>query len=295
MRKTTVCCVFCLFLSNAIAGERPTIGLALGGGGANGLAHIEMLAVFDELGVRPDRIAGTSIGAIIGALYASGESAADIRTLVARLVGQESDSWQQLFMERDLFRWIGFVDPALGQGGLIRGDKFIAFLQDAIKVDTFEALTIPLQVIATDLNRQEQVLFDSGALSPALEASMAIPGLFAPVTIDKRRLVDGGLVNPVPFDVLFDTCDLVVAVNVIGRIEPGNDPSFMDSTFIAVRIFQKSILREKLKQRAPEILIDAGIKNVRALEFFKSDQVYKQAQPAAQQLRTELRKALSRD
>lgn len=274
--------------------DRPVIGLALGGGGANGLAHITMLEVFDELGVRPDYMAGTSIGAIMAALYASGQTAADIRSLVDEVIAQESDSWQDLFLDRQLFRWMEFLDPGLGEGGLIRGDKIIAFLTDAIAVDTFKQLEIPLQVIATDLKSRRQVVLDSGSLAKAVQASMAVPGVFTPVTLNGRMLVDGGLVNPVPFDVLFESCDLVVAINVIGVLEPISEPSFMDSTFMAVRIFQESILREKRERRAPDILIETDIKNIRLLHFHKFDAVDEQAQPAADRLRSALKKALNR-
>ncbi len=270
------------------ADERPTVGLALGGGGANGLAHIAILEVFDELEVRPEMISGTSIGAIIGALYASGNTAGEIRDLVDEIVGQDSDSWIGRFIDRRIFRWISLLDPSMGEGGLIRGDRLISLLDDALEVDTFEELDIPLRVIATDLRKREQVVFDSGDLSSAVLASIAIPGVFTPVIIGDRVLVDGGLVNPVPFDVLFDNCDIVVAVNVIGIRDLDDDISFMDTTFISAKIAQESILRGKRALREPDIFIDTGINGVQVMQFNKFDSIYKQARPAADQLRQQL-------
>jgi len=282
------------FPTPAMGGEQLKIGLALSSGGANGLAHIFILEVFDEMGIRPHRIAGTSIGAVIGALYASGMSAQEIRELAESLVAQEDDSWKQRLIEGRLFGWISFLDPALGEGGLLKADQFITLLHEAVKVDTFEELTIPLQVIATDLNSGEQVILETGRLAEAIEAGMAVPGVFAPVTIGGRTLVDGGLVNPVPFDVLFETCDFVIAINAIGTRGSSEDPSFMEAVSMATGIFQKSILREKMKQRAPDLSIDVQISGIHTLEFHKFNQVDQQAQTAAKALRTELEKRLAR-
>lgn len=198
------------------------IGLALGGGGARGLAHIPLLHVFDELGIRPYRIAGTSIGAVIGALYASGISGAEIREGVSRMVMAKGESFRDVFHRKDAFKWIQFLDLEFGHGGLLKGDKFIAFLYEAMSVSCFEDLQIPLQVVTTDFHSSEQVVISSGELLDAVKASMALPGLFTPVRWEGRVLIDGGSVNPVPFD-LFHDCDVVVAVNVMGEkiTQPG--------------------------------------------------------------------------
>ncbi len=264
------------------------IGLALGSGGANGMAHIAMLEAFDELGITPHRIAGSSIGAIIGALYASGKSAAEIRELIADLVVQKTDTWQEILLERQILEWIRFVDPDLGNGGLISGEAFIAFLQAAIEKSTFEELRIPLMVVTTDLWKREPVIHQSGDLYGPIQASMAIPGLFTPVTIGDRVLIDGGLMNPVPYDLLFDDCDVVVAINVVGKTAPKDDVSFLDTMFMTMRIMQTALIAEKRSQREPHIFIDAGIYDVRTLEYHKLDEILEQAQAAKRELRDRL-------
>ncbi|TNF90142.1 MAG: patatin-like phospholipase family protein, partial [Gammaproteobacteria bacterium] len=191
---------------------RGKIGLALGGGGARGLAHILMLEVFDELELRPHRIAGTSIGAVIGVMYASGMSAREIRQLVDRLTVSDDESWLSSLFEQDVGRWWDFIDLKLGSGGLIDTDGFARFLEQTIGVTHFDQLGIPLRIVATDFWEREQVIFRHGSLRPAIQASIAIPGLFSPLQHQGRVLVDGGLVNPVPYDLLFDDCDTVVAI-----------------------------------------------------------------------------------
>ena len=134
------------------------IGLALGGGGARGLAHIPMLEVFDELGIRPHRIAGTSIGAVMGALYASGISGAEIRAGVHSMLKSPDESFRKVLQRKGSFKWLQFLDVEFGHGGLLKGDKFIDFLYEAMRVSRFEDLRIPLNVVATDFYSSEQVV-----------------------------------------------------------------------------------------------------------------------------------------
>jgi NTE family protein len=197
------------------SGDR--IGIALGGGGARGLAHILMLEVLDELGIVPHRIAGTSIGAIIGLLYASGRSARDIRGLLDQLTVAQNESWFEALTDTNGLRWLGFLSPEFSRGGLLNPDGFLAYLKEMVGVERFDQLKLPLMMVATDFWKREEVILDSGPLIPAVQASMALPGVFAPVTLDGRLLVDGGLVNPVPYDLLGDDCDITIAVNVIAQ------------------------------------------------------------------------------
>lgn len=268
------------------------IGLALGAGGANGLSHILMLDVFDELGIKPYRISGSSIGAVIGALYASGNSAKYILKIVDNMVVRENDTWKEAFLHKGIFNWIEFLDPEIGKGDLISGNAFLSFLYKKINILNFEELKIPLSIVATDFWTREQVVVDSGSLLPALQGSMAIPGLFSPVKFNDRILVDGGLVNPVPYDVLFDDCDFIVAIDVIGEKSRKAEPSFLDSIFNTFLIMQQSILNEKLKLTQPNIYIRPKIVDIRALEFHKIDDIFKQARQAKEELKESLRKAL---
>lgn len=267
------------------------IGLALGGGGARGLAHIPMLEVFDELGIRPHCIAGTSIGAVIGALYASGLSGGELRDGVRRMIMNREESFRKALKRKDPFKWIKFLDLEFGHGGLLKGDNFMDFLCETMRVDRFEQLVLPLQVVATDFYSAEQVVLDSGELLDAVKASMAIPGIFTPVRRAGRILTDGGSVNPVPFDLL-KGCDGVVAINVMGESRQANHP--IPSLFRVVLgtfdIMQKTIVAGKLQQRPPDIYITPDTADVTIMDFYKADKIFAQAGPAALKLKHELKR-----
>ena len=245
------------------------IGLALGGGGAKGLAHIPMLEVFDELGIRPYRIAGTSIGSVMGSLYAAGLSGADIRQIIDRLTVSQDENWLDTLFSEDVLEWFRFLEPSMGKGGLVESDALLKFLLDIIKVPNFRQLEIPLSIVATDFWSREQVVFDSGDIETALKASIAVPGLFNPVPYRDTVLVDGGLVNPVPYDLLFDDCDVVVAIDVLGTRTAGadNHPSYFETTFNTFQIMQAAIMQEKMRHQPPDIYIKPDIRDIRVLEF----------------------------
>jgi len=271
------------------------IGIALGGGGAKALAHIPMLEALDELGVQPHLITGCSMGAVIGALYASGLSGRDIRNFIDKLVASRNETWPEALMHKDVLEWIKFIDPELGTGGLIDGENFIQYLHQEIQVKHFSELRIPLRIVAADFWKREQVILDQGELLPAIKASMAFPGLFVPVKIGGRVLVDGGLVNPVPYDLLLDECDITIAVDVTGSITAPADsqPSFFDAIFNSIHIMQETIITEKLKTRQPDIFIRPAINGIRMLEFYKAETVYQMAAPAKDDLKRALAKMLS--
>ncbi len=275
----------------AAAGSAPTrVCLALGAGGANGLAHVPMLEVIDDFGITPHRIAGSSIGSIIGALYAAGLPGVEIRRAIDRFVISSDESTFDEIRRDGSLRWIEFIDIDFGHGGLLSSDGFIAFLYDTIGKRRFEDLAIPLQVVAADLWRREQVLLESGPLLPAIKASMALPGVFEPELVDDRVLVDGGVVNPVPFDVFGDDCQLVIAVDVAG-VRSGPDdrqPGYFDTVFNAVKVMQRAILEGKLRGGGPHILLAPAITDVRALEFYKAEDIFRQSEAAATDFRVEL-------
>ena len=273
-----------------------TIGLALGGGGAKGLAHIVMLELLDELGLRPKRIAGTSIGAVMGALYASGISGKGIRQIVRKTVALKGASFKDLLRNKEFRRWLEFLDVDFKGAGLFKGDKIIDFLYEQMGVSTFADLDTPLSVVATDFWSSEQVVLDHGELLPAVKASMGLPGVFTPVVMEDRVLIDGGGVNPVPYDLL-DGCDLIIAVDVMGRMQNNGKhqaPGLLRTVLGTFDIMQNSIIREKLKQRPPDIYIKPAITGIDLLDFHLADKIYKQARPAREQLKRELEKHLGR-
>lgn len=266
------------------------IGLALGGGGAKGLAHILMLQTLDAAGVRPAAIAGTSIGAIMGALYASGRSGDEIHSGITELVAMPK-TLQEAFEAKQLFAWLEFFDLNISRGSLFQVDRFLDHLEDRMGVSDFEDLDIPLKVVATDFWAQEEVVFDQGPIIPAVAASFAMPGIFKPVVRDDRVLVDGGTVNPLPYDLLQDDCDVLIAVDVMGERARDEDllPSYSESIFNTFQIAEKSILREKFRRRKPDIYIEVKVKGVRALEFHKVDHILSEAEPARKRLEEALR------
>jgi len=266
------------------------IGLALGAGGAAGLAHILMLEVFDELKLRPYRIAGASIGAIVGALYASGLSADRIRTLVEKHFVDEDERALGRLFKRGALRLVDFVDIELRRGGLLSGAEFYDFIYDTMKVDSFGELAIPMQIVASDFWNREQVVLDSGKIIPAISASMALPGVFQPVVLEGRVLIDGGLINPVPYDLLMDDCDIVVAVDVIGERSQGKHemPGYFETLFQSVKVMQAAIMQAKLSSAPPHIYVAPAVRDVRSLQFHKAGEVLQQSLPAKAQLRDKL-------
>ncbi|MFO7627644.1 MAG: patatin-like phospholipase family protein [Candidatus Fermentibacteraceae bacterium] len=266
------------------------IGLALGGGGARGLAHIPMLQVLDELGIRPHRIAGTSIGAVIGAIYASGVTGMAIREGTDRMLIKDGDTLRDILANRDALASIRLLDIDFLGNALFKGDAFVEFLYRQILTKTFGELHIPLRVVATNFWNSTQEVFSEGDLLKAIKASMGLPGVFSPVHMDGMTLIDGGCVNPLPHDILGD-CDVVIAVNVMGRLEKREgrkSPTAFRAVLETFNIMQRSIISEKLAKSPPTIYIEPDISNVDLLEFHKAPEIYAQAEKAARELRDRL-------
>ena len=266
----------------------PRIGLALGGGGARGLAHIPVLEVLDEMGVVPAAIAGTSIGSIIGAGYCGGLSGAELREITTAIFRKRTDALGRLWQLRPR----RFADLFAG-GGLAQFDAtrvLEVFAGPSIPRD-FADLRIPLTVVATDFYDCQQVTIRSGDLHQAVAASIAIPVVFKPVTFQSRVMIDGGVVNPLPFDILPPGLDIVIAVDVIGSPIPRNGrrlPSASDSIFGATQILMQTITAEKLKTQAPDILIRPDIDGFRVLNFLKAEEILRVCEPVKEEVRQKL-------
>lgn len=271
----------------------PRIGIALGGGGAKGLAHIPMLEVLDVLGIVPAQVAGTSIGAIVGSLYCSGMPAKEIRAAVEELSLDECDGWLDALLIKHVREWLTLVSMDYGEGALLSADRLLEKLAKAVRVKRFDDLQIPLTVVAADFWKREQVVLDSGELLPAIGASSALPGLVPPAVIDGRVLVDGGAVNPVPWDLLED-CDVTVAVNVIGKrtAAQGDLPKLSEALFNTIQIMEQSIVTQKRKLCPPDVYVEPDIQDIRALEFFKAPKILEQSVPAASELRKQLERII---
>jgi NTE family protein len=276
--------------------KQPTIALALGGGGARGLAHILMIEALEELDVRPVVIAGTSIGAVFGAAYAAGLSAKLIRAHTEEILGQRFEFVRHLLSARAdpvqrLFNFLPLRSALLNPAALLE-----LLLPSRIPKD-FAALAIPLEVVATDFYAQTQVVLKDGSLPQAVAASMALPAIFQSVIVEGRPLMDGGLVNPLPFDLIAGRADITVAIDVSGaarEADGSNGPRAMEALFAATQILQRSIVREKLKSMRPDIYIDVDVYAFHALEFHKLKDVLAAAAPAKEALKQELARVLGR-
>ncbi len=212
-------------------GRRPKVGLVLSGGGARGAAHVGVLRVLRELRIPIDYIAGTSMGSIVGGLYASGMSVEELEEVV------DTTDWFDVFNDSSRRQYLSFrrkqddvqvlspIRIGIEKGkapfpaGLITGQKVSGMLRDyaitAAGIESFNDLPIPFTAVATDLATGEMVLLRSGSLAEAMRASMSVPGVFTPVEIDGRHLVDGGLVRNLPVDVVRAMgAEVVIAVDI---------------------------------------------------------------------------------
>jgi NTE family protein len=280
----------------------PRIGLALGSGSARGLAHIGVLRAIEEAGVRIDAIAGTSMGAFVGAMYAAGR----LRELERGFSGLD---WSGI---------AALLDPVFPRSGLIDGQKIGEFLRQHIDVPRIESLRIPFQAIATDLSSGEEVVLGQGDLVQAVRASIAVPGVFNPVRTNGRVLVDGGLVNPVPVSAVRAMgAGLVIAVDLNHDIvshrlrgeatQPGGKPvvieavtrvlesfqpleypaliqfrdwlerdplpGIFDVMLASLYIVQARITEASLREEQPDVLIQPPLGGVRFLDFDRAAEV----------------------
>jgi len=255
-----------------------SFSLVLGAGGARGLAHIPIIEALDELGLKPVAIAGTSIGSIIGVCYAAGMSGQDIRAFFLDVVARRKALAGALMTAR-----VGRLKDmrTFGNPFLIDGEKLLKkYWPDSVP-QSFEELDVPISVVTADFHARSELVFNTGPLRPAVAASMAIPGAFQPVEHQGRILIDGGTINPLPFDLLRNRTPLTVAVDVIGG--PGEEmngqPSGFEIVFGALQLLQGAIVSEKLKVKRPEILIRPPIDSFRVLNFFAARKILEACEP----------------
>lgn len=273
----------------------PSIALALGGGGARGLAHILVLELLDEMGLKPRIIAGTSIGALIGSVYALGLPGARIRALVEETLGRRFDLARQLFASRSdpvqkVLRLLPLRTSLLNSVALL--DQLVPELGDR----EFSNLAIPLKIVATDLGSHEAVVIESGSLKSAVAASIAIPLIFSPVRSNGRLLVDGGLVNPLPFELVAGHADITIAIDVSGAskdAEFDDNPSAIEVMMQSIQILEKSITRQKLHWQRPDIYLDVDLDRFGALEFWRPREILAAAAPIKDTLRQQIERVIA--
>jgi NTE family protein len=239
------------------------VGIALGGGGAKGLSHIAFLKALDELKVRPAIIAGTSIGAVVGGFYAAGVSGAGLEQLLENIGFKELSK-------------IVLDFSILSNSAIFTGKRVEEFLARQIPYQTFEEVEIPLKVVATDFWNRREVIFESGSLITAIRASMAMPAVFEPVIFKDKVLIDGGAVNPLPYDLIREECDLTIAIDVSGEktYAPGDPvPNMLESLLSTFQIMQASIVEAKKRLSQPDIYVKPALTNIRVLDFYRYKEI----------------------
>jgi NTE family protein len=212
-----------------VQSPRPRVGLVLGGGGARGAAHVGVLKALEELHIPVDCVVGTSVGALVGGIYASGNTAAQVDERIRAIDWSETLAFTQLREQSPMRRKqagitysnsmeFGITDKGVSSpAGIISTQHVEQTIRDLVRTmgvsDDFDKLAIPYRAIATDMQSGTMKVFERGDLAQAMRASMAVPGVFAPVIVDKRVLADGGLVRNLPVDVAKSSCaDVVIAV-----------------------------------------------------------------------------------
>lgn len=268
---------------------KPRLAIALGSGSARGWAHIGVLHSLQEAGIVPDIVCGTSIGAFVGAVYASGKL-------------DQLEKWVRGLTRRDVF---SYFDVTLEVGGLIKGDKLLGYTSRTFLAETFADLDRPFACVATDLASGREVWLKEGRIMNAVRASVALPGLLAPHLLDGRYLVDGGLVNPVPVSLCRALgADLVIAVDLsmdtvslrphnngdlplpvpawrqvmgrwLGRENDGEEvfrPSLADVVSNSIAIMQGRISRSRLAGEPADVLITPRLGQLGLLDFHHAEQ-----------------------
>jgi NTE family protein len=272
------------------------IGVALGGGGARGLAHIAMLEAFDELGIKPHRMAGTSMGALVGAAYASGLCARDLREHAQITLANRVKLARRLLSRSDasLAALISF--ESFGPM-MVNGLRLTQLFFPRGVVENLEETEIPFTVCATDYFDRKEIVIGKGNLREAVAASIAIPGLIAAPRIHDRFVIDGGMVNPVPISHIKKHVDLTVGIDVTGGPVPGGPrrPTNTELIFGASQIMQRQIALLRKRDNPPDISIEPSVEQFRVLEFFKIRSILAAAEPAKERLKRQLAMAIERE
>jgi len=277
---------FAVEAEESLPPERPRIGLVLSGGGSRGLAHVGVLQALEEQRVPIDAIAGTSMGAVVGGLYASGKTAAQIDKFMRGI------EWNTAFRNRPARDTLNFrrkqddreflVRFPLGiqsgnfrvPRGLIQGQRLTQTLRletlPVASIQDFDELPTPFRAVAADLETGERVVLESGDLTSAMRASMSAPGVFAPIEIDGRLLVDGGLVENLPVDVAKAMgVDIVIAVDV--GFQPVGRRDLTSALAISNQAITLMMRRETVRQRGlltvNDILIEPELANLQSTDF----------------------------
>ncbi|GAA0364387.1 patatin-like phospholipase family protein [Bacillus horti] len=244
--------------------SRPTIGLALGSGGARGLAHIGILEVFEEHGITIDYLAGSSAGALVGSLYSAGLTPKQIKNFASHFPRKY---------------WVDYTVPKMG---LLSGDKVKEVIRLLTKKKNIEETSIPLAIVATDLQKGARKVFTDGPIAEAVRASISIPGIFVPEMIDNTYYVDGGVIDRVPVSVVKEMgADLVIAVDVsfVEAFHPIT--SIFDVIARSIDVMEREILRYRMLNA--DVLIRPKVGSISPTMFTEVEQIVKEGMVAAEE------------
>lgn len=311
-RWFVLCCCF-LFVFSAIdspaaesvPAKRPKIGLVLSGGGARGIAHIGVIKVLEEMKIPIDFIAGTSMGAIVGGLYAAGASPDDLEHLVMGIPWNEAfkdkPSPDQLSFRRKEESQAYKIDLNLGYGdgklktarGFVQGQNLTVLLKKLLlhtsDIKDFDQLPIPFRAVAADIETGEPVVIGSGDLAGALRASMSIPGFFAPAELDGRMLVDGGISNNLPIDVARAMgADILIVVDIGTHLRKREKLSSMASVTAQVMtiMIQRNVAAQIQTLKSEDVLIQPDLGDVGTTDFTHAQKAIKIGMDAADKQKT---------
>jgi len=256
----------------------PVVGVALGGGGARGFAEIGVLRVLEQERIRVEIVAGTSVGALVGALYADSGSVLDAEFHAVAIAPEDVFDYGAL---------------SIFAGGLIRGDRLEAFLLEHLKSRNIEDMKLRFAAVAVDLASGRAVVFREGPAARAVRASAAIPGMFVPVTIDGRPHVDGVVVDPVPAAVAREMgADVVIAVAIPPELRPVKPTNMVEIIHRSVMIMANEIAEARASEA--DVVIRPDVGNVAFDDFSKKKQLIEAGEAAARAALPEIRAALGR-
>jgi len=255
------------------------IGLALGGGGAKGFAHLGVMEVLTEAGIEFDVVAGTSIGALIGAVYVSGNL----------------DKLERFATNIGITDIPFLLGPTWPKGGLFSGKYIEKLFDEFIHLENIEDLKKPFAAVCVDLNKAEVVTFTNGNLKRAIRASSSIPGLFKPVIIEDQLLVDGGVLESVPVRAARSLgADFVVAIDLLSDLsdsssfKKGKNPSIVEVVQRSSILAQRKITEYKFKENPPDIIIRPPLSDVKVLDFHNGKSVIEIGRETAQKMIAEI-------
>lgn len=254
----------------------PRVGLALGGGAARGFAHVGVIQVMEEAGIRPDLVVGTSAGSMVAAFYASGRTGSQLQRIAETMDEATFTDWTLPLFSR----------------GMLRGDALTRYVYQQVGGRRIEDLSTPLGILATDLQSGQGVLFERGDIATAVRASSAVPGLFQPVLIAGREYVDGGLVAPVPVRQARQMgADLVIAVDISQQPDanaPGDVFQILLQTFA---IMGKSI--NTLELKGPDlVVVRPALGRISGADFAARNRAIQAGRAAMLQALPQLRRAI---